>query len=469
MTTYSLNASYIEYSFTQGIVGLDANVSIDFVMPEGVNTFQTSTANIVDGTAAMDVEFNHFNLRTDDALMGEMASSQVYDVDWIGGRTSVMQLFFYDPDLGWAAFFVHLEGDALPTFNTLADATPFFQRATSPFTYANSPPELPFTFFENVEVIEDDLLELDETQTLDIIRTGDGNDSVVGSFEADTILGGDGDDIILGGEGKDRLGGGDGDDSLIGELDSDKLWGSTGDDTVLGGDGDDTIVGGQGNDVLDGGIGHDDIAGSDDDDRIYGETGNDTLFGEDGDDRLYGGDGDDSTFGGKNNDRIWGGAGNDLLNGGFGADELHGGIGNDTLAGANGADTLSGRGGDDDISGGDGDDSIDAGSGHDTVYASDGDDTVYAGHGTDQIYLGAGSDVFLWSEGQNELFDFNSDDSDLIDLTTATGITDFIDLQENHMTLSDTGAQITDDLGHALLLQFNAPMDLDASDSVFAI
>ena len=79
MTPYSLNASYIEFSFTQGIVGLDANVSIDFVMPEGVNTFQTSTANIVDGTAAMDVEFNHFNLRTDDALMGEMASSQVYD------------------------------------------------------------------------------------------------------------------------------------------------------------------------------------------------------------------------------------------------------------------------------------------------------------------------------------------------------------------------------------------------------
>ncbi|MEP1536186.1 MAG: calcium-binding protein [Paracoccaceae bacterium] len=468
MTTYSLNASYIEFSFTQGIVGLDAEVAVDFVMPNGVSTFQTSTGNIADGTAAIDVVFGHLNMRTDEVLMGDMASSQIYDVDWIGGRTSLMQLFFYDAALGWAAYFVHLDGDALPTFHSLADATPFFQRASNPFTYADSPPDLSFTFFEDIEVTEDDLLELDETQTHVDILTGDGNDSVVGSFEADTIFAGDGDDIILGGEGQDSIGGGQGNDSLIGELNNDVLSGGLGDDTILGGDGDDTIIGGKGADVLDGGIGHDEVFGSQGKDVIYGETGNDTLNGEDGDDRLYGSDGDDSISGGKNDDQLWGGEGNDSLNGGFGADEIYGGNGHDTLTGANGRDTLSGRAGNDEISGGEGHDNIDAGTGHDTVFASDGDDTVYAGHGSDQIYLGLGSDVFIWSEGQNELFDFSAQDGDLIDLTTASSISGFADLVDNHLNISGSDALISDDFGHTLFLQFNAPFEFAVSDFIFA-
>ncbi|MEP3846993.1 MAG: calcium-binding protein [Paracoccaceae bacterium] len=469
MTTYSLNASYIEYSFTQGIVGLDGEVAVNFVMAHGVDTFQTSTANIADGTAAMDVAFGHLNLRTDDALMGDMASSQIYDVDWIGGRTSVMQLFFYDAALGWAAYFVHLGGAALPTFNSVTDATPFFQRASNPFTYADSPSELSFTFFEDLEVIEDDLLELDETQAHDIIRTGDGNDSVIGSFEADTIFAGDGDDIILGGEGEDSIGGGHGDDSLIGELNNDVLTGGFGNDTVLGGDGDDTIIGGKGADVLDGGIGNDEIFGSQGKDIIYGETGNDTLNGDDGQDRLYGDDGDDKISGGNDDDHLWGGKGVDHLIGGGGADKIYGNNGRDTLIGANGRDTLSGGAGNDEISGGGGQDSIDAGKGNDTIYASDGDDTVYAGDGSDQIYLGLGSDVFIWSEGENELYDFSTQDSDLIDLTTASGITGFTDLLDNHLEVSNTGALISDDLGRSLLLHSNAPFEFDANDFVFAV
>ncbi|MEO9518560.1 MAG: calcium-binding protein [Paracoccaceae bacterium] len=450
MTTYSLNASYIEYSFTQGIVGLDGEVAIDFVMAHDVSTFQTSTANIADGTAAMDVVFGHLNLRTDDALMGEMASSQIYDVDWIGGRTSVMQLFFYDVALGWAAYFVHLDGAALPTFNSVTDATPFFQRASDPFTYADSPSELSFTFFEDLEVIEDDLLELDETQARVAIRTGDGNDSVIGSFEADTIFAGDGDDIILGGEGEDSIGGGHGDDSLIGELDNDVLTGGFGNDTFLGGDGDDTITGGKGADVLNGGI------------------GNDAIFGSQGKDLIYGDDGDDSISGGNNDDQLRGGKGADHLTGGDGADEIYGNNGRDTLIGADGQDTLSGGVGNDQIAGGDGNDSIDAGKGHDTIYASDGNDTVYAGDGSDQIYLGLGSDVFIWSEGQNELYDFSTQDSDLIDLTAASGITGFIDLMDNHLVISSSGALISDALGHTLLLQFDTPFEFDAIDFVFA-
>ena len=450
MTTYSLNASYIEFSFTQGIVGLDGEVAIDFVMAHGVDTFQTSTATIADGTAAMDVAFGHLNLRTDDALMGEMASSQIYDVDWAGGRTSVMQLFFYDAALGWAAYFVHLDGAALPTFNSVADAAPFFQRASDPFTYADSPSELSFTFFEDLEVIEDDLLELDETHAYAIIRTGDGNDSVIGSFAADTIFAGNGDDIILGSEGQDSIGGGRGNDSLIGELDDDALSGGFGNDTILGGDGDDTITGGKGADVLEGGIGHD---------AIYGSQGKDLIYGDDG---------DDSISGGNNDDRLQGGKGADHLTGDGGADEIYGNNGRDTLVGANGQDTLSGGAGNDQIAGGDGNDSIDAGKGHDTIYAGEGNDTVYAGDGSDQIFLGLGSDVFIWSEGQNELFGFNTQDSDLIDLTTASGITGFTDLLDNHLEISNAGALISDDLGHTLLLHSNAPFEFDANDFVFA-
>lgn len=467
MTTYTLAASFIEYSFTNGIIGSDNAASIDFVMPDGVDTFLTSTANITEGVAAMDVVFDYLNLRSDDALMDAPTTSQIYDVEWSGGRSSVLQLFFYDAALGWAVYFVHIGGDDLPAFDTLADATPFFQRASDPFSYADSPSVLPFTFFDDLTVTEDDLLDLDPSQTNDVIRTGAGADSVVGTFEADTILGGDGDDIILGGEGKDRLGGGHGDDSLIGELDNDKLWGSFGNDTALGGDGDDTIVGGAGDDVLDGGIGSDTIDGSEGDDRIYGQKGNDTLHGDEGFDSIYGGLGQDSINAGQADDQVWGGEGDDRIDGGFGADTLYGGTGNDTLTGADGRDQLLGRAGDDVLSGGDGNDSLDAGSGHDTIYASTGNDTVFADYGNDQIYLGQGQDVFIWSAGQNDIFDFNPSEGDSIEIDVATGITDFDDLIENHLTSTSQAALITDDAGHTLWLHGIDPTALTVSNFLF--
>ncbi|MGF1560724.1 MAG: calcium-binding protein [Geminicoccaceae bacterium] len=118
------------------------------------------------------------------------------------------------------------------------------------------------------------------------------------------VFAGDGDDTLIGSEDADYLDGGGGDDDI---------YGLGGDDTLSGGDGDDRLYGGSGNDNLDGGSG---------DDRLDGGSGNDSLVGGSGDDSLLGGSGSDS---------LDGGAGDDSLRGGSGNDQLTGGIGNDVM------------------------------------------------------------------------------------------------------------------------------------------
>src|SRR5438067_1048418 len=51
--------------------------------------------------------------------------------------------------------------------------------------------------------------------------------------------------------------GGDGNDTLVGGSQSDELHGDNGDDTLVGGSGDDALIGGLGNDVFSGGAGFD--------------------------------------------------------------------------------------------------------------------------------------------------------------------------------------------------------------------
>lgn len=128
-------------------------------------------------------------------------------------------------------------------------------------------------------------------QTFD---SGAGNDSIRGSFWAETLLGNLGDDF---------------------------LYGEAGDDTLEGGDGDDMLYGGSNNDTL------------------RGQAGSDTLNGDAGNDSLHGGDGEDTLYGGTENDVLEGGAADDVLNGGDGNDTMRGGTGNDELNGGIGSDT----------------------------------------------------------------------------------------------------------------------------------
>lgn len=102
-----------------------------------------------------------------------------------------------------------------------------------------------------------------------------GNDSVMGSPQADWLLGGDGDDILNGRLGNDRLFGGAGNDGLSGYRGNDSLFGGDGADTLFGHDGSDSLLGGAGDDALIGGGGtavDGDIA-----DMLNGEAGADVF------------------------------------------------------------------------------------------------------------------------------------------------------------------------------------------------
>lgn len=133
------------------------------------------------------------------------------------------------------------------------------------------------------------------------------------------INGIEGNDTIRGGGDKDTLYGGQGNDDLNGGWDSDYLFGEDGDDRLEG----DSALG-QGNDYLDGG------------------TGNDTLDGDWGNDTLIGGSGDDSLEGNNGRDSLVGGAGNDKLVGGGRFDKLIGVDPNSTNPGFGENDTLIG-------------------------------------------------------------------------------------------------------------------------------
>jgi Ca2+-binding RTX toxin-like protein len=139
------------------------------------------------------------------------------------------------------------------------------------------------------------------------------------------------------------------------------LTGGGGDDVLTGGAGDDTLKGGPGNDRLTGGGGNDTasysgvvgvtvslgVSGPQD----TGGAGTDTLagienlLGGSGDDRLSGDAGDNVLDGGGGNDRLDGGAGRDVLSGGDGrrriARRIDEGLAGERYDGGAGSDTLS--------------------------------------------------------------------------------------------------------------------------------
>ncbi len=135
----------------------------------------------------------------------------------------------------------------------------------------------------------------------------DGNDAVIGSADADTLVGMDGNDVVNGNGGDDDLNGNQGNDLVTGGAGRDYVRGGQGDDTVHGGGGDDWHVNGSiGNDL------------------VYGDLGDDTVFGGQGNDQMFGGDGADWLSGDLGNDTLVGGAGADrfVLRSGGGADRI---------------------------------------------------------------------------------------------------------------------------------------------------
>lgn len=235
----------------------------------------------------------------------------------------------------------------------------------------------------------------DQISNIQAVMAGGGDDTLIGSAEANLLHGGLGNDIIDGGAGNDTLDGGAGENTVsfasssqgvdvdlalgtasgngsdllsnfahvIGSSHNDRLAGDAGANRIEGGAGQDTLVASAGNDTLDGGDGvdlvdysssqaglrvflttPDSVLGERDGsatghgtdvlrsiENIQGSAFDDTINGSAGNNLIMGGAGDDILAGMNGNDTLMGGAGDDFLNGGPGADELWGGEGADTF------------------------------------------------------------------------------------------------------------------------------------------
>lgn len=277
------------------------------------------------------------------------------------------------------------------------------------------------------------------------VTAGAGNDTVIGSDNADQIFGGSGDDDLSGGLGNDlvngesdddQIHGGENDDTLLGGAGADTLHGESGDDDIRGHSSDDLIVGGQGNDTLNGGSGTDRLIESGNVDFTLTDVslvgaGTDTLTdiefaelsggnsanvidasGYSGDLILRGLAGSDTLIAGSGNDILIGYSGRDSLVGNGGNDTLLGSAGSDTLDGGSGNDRLRGQGGSRDLlNGGTGDDELEGGAGHDSLNGDDGQDTLSGDSGNDLLNGGAGDDSLLGGIGSDTLNGEDGDDT----------------------------------------------------------
>ena len=104
----------------------------------------------------------------------------------------------------------------------------------------------------------------DTVTGIEVVLTGQGDDTITGSDGSERLSAGDGDDVIADGGGCDAVDAGAGDDTVVAALDAaaDNYEGGEGTDTLDEGDGDDTVVaspdaarddyeGGEGADTLD--------------------------------------------------------------------------------------------------------------------------------------------------------------------------------------------------------------------------
>ncbi|GAB6051514.1 hypothetical protein JCM17960_03340 [Magnetospira thiophila] len=221
-----------------------------------------------------------------------------------------------------------------------------------------------------------------------------------------------------------RLTSADGNDTLRGGSDNDTLYGEGGDDTLEGGSGTDAVYGGDGNDTFNvsSNVENNEIFdGGDGNDRIYAAgtslvmdnfLGTNTVETFEGDGALTISDFgfSASTFDFRGIDAFVGveaidaGNYNDIIYGTDSADPiLRGGSDNDTLYGEGGDDTLEGGSGTDAVYGGDGDDTFNVSSNVENNEIFDG------GDGNDRIYAAGTSLVMDNFLGTNTVETFEGD------------------------------------------------------------
>jgi Ca2+-binding RTX toxin-like protein len=279
----------------------------------------------------------------------------------------------------------------------------------------------------------DDYFEAYFSTGTNIYYGGDGNDTIGGNNNGETMYGEAGNDFIYGEGGNDSIDGGAGDDVIWGYAGNDSMEGGSGNDYLQGDTGDDTMIGGEGKDTLMGRSGDDKLyvydsgLGDDQGDLLDGEDGEDTLTagsnaayatlnggaGVDALDArddahhnmLYGDDTSGADSAGDNlhaynaayANSLYGGGGNDVMSGsGEGGNYYHGGSGNETITGGRGSDTMDGGTGRDEFNGGLGDDWLyvyDSGEGQgkgDVLNGEGSCDTLIAGTGAEFATLNGG-------------------------------------------------------------------------------
>jgi len=498
MTTINITGQKIQYGFV-GLTLTPTAVSSDDVTIafEGdVTDFSYTVA--IDNTPStldevtLDDPFNNATFTSGTLL----SDTKVFfgTVTWDdSGTTRTTTVLVFGDQVHLSSTYFRIDGDALPTFTTPADASAWSSSviswgdATGAFA-----PGGPIAFSSI-----GDLGSTTETDTLvgssgsdtlnggsadDTISGDDGNDTLLGEDGNDTLYGGLGRDTLIGGAGDDTLNGGDGSDyadyssatgginaylnfgivsgadgndtlvsieKLKGTDYADRLIGDAASNVIYAGDGDDIIKTKGGDDAIFGGAGNDIITGAGGDEGLAGQAGADIIFGNAGDDHIFGGDGNDYLYGGRDNDTLRGDDGDDVLKGNRGVDLMNGDAGNDKMYGGGQNDTMEG------------------GTGNDYLYGEGGDDLLSGGDDNDSMTGGAGADTFYFTNSSTAGYDRVKDFEDGIDQINLSSfsLASFTDVSTLTTEIS-SGVKINFGGGNVLLLEGMALADFDASDVI---
>jgi Ca2+-binding RTX toxin-like protein len=285
------------------------------------------------------------------------------------------------------------------------------------------------------------------------VRTGAGNDTLIGNGLDNELVGQGGIDQLTGNAGEDRLfgdftfnSGSGGGDTLNGGDDSDLLRGDFGADTMVGGPATDEVNYASRNNPLTvtvGGGANDGEAGEGDNvaadvEMVVGGTGGDDIEGGAGASILYGGGGVDNLKGAGGDDLLEGenpGAfspiAGDTLNGGPGVDTVSyhvshfnvtadiDGVADDGIVGEN-DNVLTNV---ENLFGTDGSDTLTGSAVENTIVGRDGNDTLFGGDGPDHLSGRGGSDTHNGQEGNDRI---NSRRDGVVDFDNCGEGTDFV-------------------------------------------
>jgi hypothetical protein len=110
------------------------------------------------------------------------------------------------------------------------------------------------------------------------------------------------------------------------------------------------------------------------------------------------------------------------------------------------------------------------GGGNDTIQGDLAGNILEGGKGNDSLSGGQGADTFVFASGDGDdtITDFTASESDMIDLSAMTQITDFADLSTNHMQKSGSDVVIDNGAGDTITITGVALSDLTAERFIFA-